>query len=119
MICDRISICRGTKISENIGLGDPEHANDEDKIREAAKLGGAEEFIDRLPEAFETFLSRPVQDYYSELPEGTKTLFGRVVEYNRIRQVSGLKTTSGMTLSGGQMQRLALYAIFTAHMVSD
>jgi len=51
VICDRISICRGTKISENIGLGDPEHANDEDKIREAAKLGGAEEFIDRLPES--------------------------------------------------------------------
>jgi len=76
VICDRISICRGTKISENIGLGDPEHANDEDKIREAAKLGGAEEFIDRLPEAFETFLldrcrittrnSPRVQRHYSD-----------------------------------------------------
>jgi len=52
-------------------------------------------------------------------PRGYKDTIRRVVEYNRIRQVSGLKTTSGMTLSGGQMQRLALYAIFTAHMVSD
>jgi len=74
-----------TKISENIGLGDPENANDEDKIREAARLGGAEEFIDLLPDGFEAFLDRPVQDYYSDLPEGTKTLFGRSVEYSRIR----------------------------------
>jgi ABC-type multidrug transport system fused ATPase/permease subunit len=72
-------------------------------------LGGAEEFIDRLPDGFEAFLDRPVQDYYSDLPEGTKTLFGRSVEYSRIRGLAHMSATNSATLSGGQMQRLALY----------
>jgi len=110
-------MCRGTKISENIGLGDPEVVNDEDKIREAARLGGAEEFIDRLPDGFESFLERPVQDYYSELPEGTKTLFGRSVDYNRIRGAGNMQVTNSMTLSGGQMQRLALYVLYMLSVV--
>ncbi|KAG1908606.1 P-loop containing nucleoside triphosphate hydrolase protein [Suillus fuscotomentosus] len=37
-------------IHENIGLGNPAFANGDEKIREAARLGGAEEFIDDLPD---------------------------------------------------------------------
>ena len=81
---------------------------DEDKVREAARLGGALEFIERLPEGFDTYLQRPVRDYYSSLPEGTKTLFGRPVDYNSLRQAAHLGATSGTALSGGQMQRLAV-----------
>lgn len=62
------------KLKENIGLGDPEHADDNDKIEMAARLGGAEDFIKRLPDGFETYLERPVGDYYSGLPEGTAVL---------------------------------------------
>jgi ABC-type multidrug transport system fused ATPase/permease subunit len=96
------------KIKDNIGLGDPEHAHDEDKILEAAKLGGAEEFIDRLPDGFDTYLDRPDHDYYSGIPEGTKTLFGRPVDYSRVRGVGGMQSTNTTSLSGGQKQRLAV-----------
>ncbi|KAG6831639.1 hypothetical protein H0H92_008716 [Tricholoma furcatifolium] len=96
-------------IKENIGLGDPENATDEDKVRQAAHLGGADEFIERLPAGFETYLERPVRDYYSALPEGTTSLFGRPVDYGRIRNMGKMDTTSSKSLSGGQMQRIALY----------
>ena len=97
------------QIRENIGLGNPALAHDADKVREAARLGGAEALIDELPEGFNTYLDRPVRDYYSDLPEGTTTLFGRPVDYSYVRNAGGLDSgTSG--LSGGQMQRLAVYA---------
>jgi len=96
------------KIKDNIGLGDPEHAHDESKIMEAARLGGAQDFINRLPEGFDTYLERPVRDYYSGLPEGTRTLFGRPVDYSRVRGVGGMDMVNHNTLSGGQRQRLAV-----------
>ena len=61
-----------------------------------------------MPEGFDTYLNRPVQDYYSSLPEGTKTLFGRPVDYSSLRAAAGMGPTSGAMLSGGQMQRLAV-----------
>ncbi|KAF9229816.1 P-loop containing nucleoside triphosphate hydrolase protein, partial [Gyrodon lividus] len=106
-------------IKENISLGNPDLAQAEDKIREAARLGGAEEFIDRLPEGFDTYLDRPVHDYYSSLPEGTTTLFGRQVDYSRVRGVGGMRTTDSSTLSGGQMQRLAVARTFMRSLVSE
>ncbi|KAJ7222600.1 P-loop containing nucleoside triphosphate hydrolase protein [Mycena pura] len=98
-------------IKDNIGLGDPNNARDEEKIREAARLGGAADFIERLDEGFDTFLERPVEDVYSQLPQGTKTLFGRSVEYSSIR-FTGNMTTHSKGLSGGQMQRIALSRTF-------
>lgn len=89
-------------------MGDPECTHDRDKVLEAARLGGAEEFINRLPDGFDTYLDRPVHDYYSGIPEGTKTLFGRPVDYSRIRGIAGMQSTSTTSLSGGQMQRLAV-----------
>lgn len=47
------------RIRENIRLGNPALASDDDKIREAARLGGAEEFIDDLPDGFDTYLEYP------------------------------------------------------------
>ncbi|KAG1765412.1 P-loop containing nucleoside triphosphate hydrolase protein [Suillus occidentalis] len=106
-------------ISENIGLGNPGLAHDYDKVREAARLGGAEHFIDELPDGFDTYLDRPVKDYYAGLPEGTATLFGRSVDYSRIRGVGGLRASEASSLSGGQMQRLAVSRTFMRSLVSE
>ncbi|KAG6332407.1 hypothetical protein ID866_6678 [Astraeus odoratus] len=102
-------------VKENIALGNPDIPYDDDKIREAARLGGAEEFIDRLPDGFDTYLDRPVKDYYSSLPEGTVTLFGRQVDYSNVRGVGKMRSTESSSLSGGQMQRLAVFGNLTRH----
>ncbi|KAN0101039.1 P-loop containing nucleoside triphosphate hydrolase protein [Tylopilus felleus] len=106
-------------IKDNIALGNPDLAPDDDKIREAARLGGAEQFIDKLPEGFDTYLDRPVRDYYSSLPEGTATLFGRKVDYSRVRGAGGMRAADKSTLSGGQMQRLAVSRTFMRSLVSE
>ncbi|KAJ7037377.1 P-loop containing nucleoside triphosphate hydrolase protein [Mycena alexandri] len=98
-------------IRDNIALGDPNNAQDDDKIRQAATLGGATEFIERLDEGFDTYLDRPVQDIYSSLPQGTTTLFGRSVEYSAVRG-AGNMSSHQKGLSGGQMQRIALSRTF-------
>ncbi|KAI6011686.1 P-loop containing nucleoside triphosphate hydrolase protein [Pisolithus microcarpus] len=51
-----------------------------------------------------------VRDYYSALPEGTTTLFGRQ---------PGRMHTSETSLSGGQMQRLAVARTFMRSLVSE
>jgi ABC-type multidrug transport system fused ATPase/permease subunit len=106
-------------IRENIALGNPALAHDHDKVREAAHLGGAEHFIDELPDGFDTYLDRPVKDYYAGLPEGTTTLFGRSVDYSRVRGVGGLRASEASSLSGGQMQRLAVSRTFMRSLVSE
>lgn len=87
-------------------MGDPSNVNDEDRIRQAAAMGGATDFIEELPEGFNTVLSRPVKDYYSGLPEGTNSVFGRKVQYGGIKSRMGV--TQDFKFSGGQMQRLAV-----------
>jgi len=106
-------------IGDNIGLGDPKNAANQEKFQEAARLGGAAEFISRLPEGFDTYIDRPVQDFYSSMPEGTTTLFGRPIDYSRVRGVGDIDTFSTTTLSGGQMQRLAVSRTFMRSLVSD
>ncbi|KAI6137034.1 P-loop containing nucleoside triphosphate hydrolase protein [Pisolithus sp. B1] len=105
-------------IKDNIALGNPDIGYDDDKVREAARLGGAEGFIDKLPDGFHTYLNRPVRDYYSALPEGTTTLFGRQVDYSNVRG-AGRMHTSETSLSGGQMQRLAVARTFMRSLVSE
>uniref|UniRef100_A0A0W0G9X5 Putative P-loop containing nucleoside triphosphate hydrolase protein n=1 Tax=Moniliophthora roreri TaxID=221103 RepID=A0A0W0G9X5_MONRR len=99
-------------IKDNIGLGDPAHAEDEDRIEQAAVLGGAAEFIEKLPDQYDTYLKRPVGDVYSTLSEGTKTIFGRPVNYQGIRGIGNMKGNETTSLSGGQMQRIALSRTF-------
>ena len=95
------------QIRDNIALGNPSLASSDAKIHLAAELGGSSAFIERLPEEYNTYLDRPVQDLYSGLPEGTKTLFGRPVDYQSVRSAGGMSSGT-VGLSGGQMQRLAL-----------
>lgn len=91
-------------------MGDPQHAWDEDRVRQASELGGASGFISDLPEGFDTVLSPP-RDIYSGSPEGAHQ-----TEYERLRARVG--RTQGPKLSGGQMQKLALYVLILPHLVS-
>ncbi|KAG2132379.1 P-loop containing nucleoside triphosphate hydrolase protein [Suillus clintonianus] len=104
-------------IRENIGLGNPALANDDDKIREAARLGGAEEFIDDLPDGFNTSLEGPSLNHYSRF-EGSSS-FGPPIDFSFLRSVAGIRSTYGPALSGGQMQRLAVSRTFMRSLPSE
>ncbi|KAM5537530.1 hypothetical protein V8D89_008857 [Ganoderma adspersum] len=107
-------------IRDNIALGDPDRFHDDARVHEAARLGGASDFVERLPEKYETYLDRPVRDYFSGMPEGTRTLFGRQIDFAGVRGAGGMASrTSGPALSGGQMQRLAVARTFMRSVVSE
>lgn len=88
-------------------MGNPEYADDDDKVLQAALLGGADEFIRQLPEGLDTYLVRPVKDIYSGRIEGS-VFNGQPVDYSNIRRRAGIDASSSKTLSGGQLQRIAL-----------
>ncbi|KAG0703055.1 P-loop containing nucleoside triphosphate hydrolase protein [Suillus ampliporus] len=99
-------------IRENISLGNPVFAHDDDKVREAARLGGAEDFIDELPEGFDTYVNRPVRDRYTQGPQ-------RPFDFSLVRSVGGLRVTNNLGLSGGQRQRLAVSRTFMRSLVTE
>ena len=90
-------------------MGDPRNAHDETRIRDAARLGGAEEFIDKMNEGFDTYLDRPVRDFWF-IPDNTKTRTGITVDRDLFREAIGRAgKDDSAVLSGGQMQRLAVW----------
>ncbi|KAG8763603.1 hypothetical protein FRC11_000862 [Ceratobasidium sp. 423] len=91
-------------IHENIFLGQPDCENPKEAVEEAARLGGAFDFVQKLPLKFETNLE-PQQTGYSNRwePEeegGTRT-FQKFIDAQKNTQ-----------LSGGEWQRLALSKSF-------
>ena len=71
-------------ISDNIALGDPDEITDDYRVHEAARLGGADQFVKRLPKAWSTVLhplpsvmsyagdiEGPLLKYMQELDEHT------------------------------------------------
>ena len=120
MVCQMSLTPRHLQIRDNIALGDPSHFRNDEHVRAAARLGGADAFVEKLPEGYDTYLDRPVRDYFSGMPEGTKTLFGRNIDYATVRGAGGMASRSGgPTLSGGQMQRLAVARTFMRAVVSE
>ena len=96
------------QIKDNIALGDPQNAHDEARIREAARLGGAEEFIEKMAEGFDTYLDRPVRDTWY-IPSSAKTKSGKKIDYDLVREaIGGVGNKDSIKLSGGQLQRLAV-----------
>lgn len=76
-------------LAENIGLGDPMDADNLKKIYEAARLGGADEFINKLENKFEEEL-QPIQTCGTRsfrLPEGPLRDFRKNIE--RQQEISG------------------------------
>lgn len=99
-------------IHENIALGNPVLANDSDKVREAARLASAEEFIDDLPGRFNTYIKRSEDDHARE-----PITYGDSIDSSFTHGTGGHHDTiSG--LSGGQMQRLAVSRTFMRSFVS-
>ncbi|KAI0770936.1 P-loop containing nucleoside triphosphate hydrolase protein [Trametes elegans] len=106
-------------IRENIAIGDPSTAASDDAIRLAARLGGADAFVEKLPDGYDTYLDRPVRDFYSGLPEGTTALFGRKVDFGAVQAAGGMRAAQTHLLSGGQMQRLAVARTFMRSVVPE
>lgn len=75
--------------AENIGLGDLEAIGHQDQVRAAAERAGVHETVERLPAGYQTMLSRLF--HAGDEEDGEETA-----------------RTSGVHLSGGQWQRLAL-----------
>ena len=65
------------------------NASDVERIKEAACLGGAAEFIEKLPDGYNSYLERPVHDIYSNLPMGMSKLFGRTISHSKLRKFGG------------------------------
>jgi ABC-type bacteriocin/lantibiotic exporter with double-glycine peptidase domain len=105
----RSDVPRHTQISENIGLGNPDFAQDDHKIREAARMGGARDFIEELPDGFNTYIDRPVKDRYAGLPPGVPPPDDWPVDPLNVRSIGEFRTSTVSGLSGGQNQRLAVY----------
>jgi ATP-binding cassette subfamily B protein len=73
--------------NENIGFGDINHLQDEERIVQAAKMAGIHDRINALPEGYDSVLSRWLSN-----PED--------------------KNESGVDLSGGEWQKVALARLF-------
>jgi ABC-type multidrug transport system fused ATPase/permease subunit len=104
---------------DNIGLGNPALAHDDDKVREAARLGGAEDFIDELPDGFNTYLNAPTTIYHGDLPEGTTTVFGQPVNFLYPFEGVYAPARPDLRISRGQVQRLAISRTFMRSLVSE
>ncbi|TFK24290.1 HlyB/MsbA family ABC transporter [Coprinopsis marcescibilis] len=110
-------------LAENIGYGDPSHATEMERIREAARLGGADDFIQKLPDGYNSYLERPVSDIYSNLP-GMSKMVGKAINHSKLRKAGGKKVGRGLAegknaLSGGQMQRVALSRTFMRSLLAS
>ena len=92
------------QIKDNIAFGNPNHADDPDLIKEAARLGGADSVIKRLPEKWDTYIRRPdsVHDVIRVRHNDDDGAIDRA-----LREMTGTQIPQG--LSGGQEQRIAVY----------
>ncbi|KAI3616966.1 abc transporter atp-binding protein [Moniliophthora roreri] len=87
-------------IGENIGLGHAERVSDVDMIAEAAKKGGAEKLIHKLPSGYDTVLEPRTIQYGALVNEGgTGPLAEQLKKLEKKSDVSGPPV-------GGERQRL-------------
>ncbi|KAH9043588.1 HlyB/MsbA family ABC transporter [Lactarius hengduanensis] len=94
-------------IKDNIALGNPNHATDQDLINEAARLGGADSVIRRLSDNWDTYICRPdsVHDVIRIQHKDDDGAIDR-----ELRRMTGTQLPQG--LSGGQQQRIAVARTF-------
>lgn len=83
---------------ENIGLGDVERMDDRAAVAAAAALADVHETVARLPDGYDTLLTRMFADM-------------SVVQEGIVDEPDG-GTGTGVTLSGGQWQKISLARMF-------
>ncbi|QRW17937.1 ABC transporter [Rhizoctonia solani] len=91
-------------IHENILLGRPDCPNSKEGVEEAARLGGAFDFVQKLPLKFETNLEPQQTGYvntWEDDDEEEKNIFQKFIDSQKATK-----------LSGGEWQRLALSKSF-------
>ncbi|KAJ7583265.1 P-loop containing nucleoside triphosphate hydrolase protein [Mycena floridula] len=104
-------------IRDNIALGDPDNFDNDDNILQAVKLGGAEDFISKLPDGLETCLKQPflAADVYSP-PSRFKDVSRH---HKHIQAVGKMSPVESVPASGGQLQRIALSRTFMRTVAND
>ncbi len=80
---------------ENIGLGDVERMEDRSAVAAAAALADVHETVARLPDGYDTLLTR----MFAEMPDGSD-------------DDTDAGAGTGVTLSGGQWQKISLARMF-------
>ena len=78
-------------IAENIGVGDADSVDDIKRVKEAAELGGAKSFIEKLSNGYDEVL-KPVETAWSTryLSLGADELKDVMDEVERSKDISGL-----------------------------
>ena len=74
----------------------------------AARMGGAEALIEKLPKGFDTYLKRATFEMSEGPKEGNQTSSGKTFDVCAVQHAAGHLIMSDLELSGGQMQRLAV-----------
>ena len=76
-------------VKEMIGIGDPEAVNDDDRIQEAARLGGSYNFIQKLSDGFDEFLYPLMTSIASSYPLDDADLKEMLDGIEKQRDISG------------------------------
>ncbi|KAG9013438.1 hypothetical protein FRB94_002512 [Tulasnella sp. JGI-2019a] len=96
-------------LRENISLGNITHSDDMDAIKEAARLGQASDFIEKLPSSYDTSTRAGELVHSSWNLEKGSALDLMIKE----------RKASDISFSGGEKQRLALSRTFMRSTTSD
>ncbi|KAG8882512.1 hypothetical protein FRB97_008138 [Tulasnella sp. 331] len=97
-------------LQENIGLGNVSKCSDLDAVKEAAKLGGAHEFIEKRSSGYAT-----VMDWKGE----RGVTWGNVPEGSALEAKIKADKVTKTGFSGGETQRLALSRVFMRSTTCD
>ncbi|KAF7799350.1 hypothetical protein EIP86_010582 [Pleurotus ostreatoroseus] len=76
-------------IAETIGIGDPDHANDRERIEQAARLGGAYDFVQRYNAGFDEIIQPVTTSYSSDYPADDQQLREVFDSIERQKDISG------------------------------
>ena len=88
-------------VAENIAVGDPDSVSDMETVKQAAKLGGAHGFIEKLPDSYDEVLqpcstSHPTK-YIATMESDLKEVMDEV---EREKEISGLSNLPCVMAAG-------------------